>query len=123
MVICLPFTVFGILVVVFPQLIMLMPIFRPNECLMVKIDNDYGVTLAQLNVNTYVFIIVNWLEVIYLYYIWKKLKRVEQDQLNIKNEFGWITTCWIVFSIIYFLSVTVLPLLIAAEMDKEQQAK
>ena len=63
----------------FPSLVVIMPIFRPNECLMVKIDNTGSVSYSQMEANTYIFIIFNWLEVIYMYHTWRRLRRYDQD--------------------------------------------
>jgi hypothetical protein len=45
---------------------------------------------------------INWLELVYMYSVWRQLKKVNQDQLNIKNEVGLCTISWIVFSVVYF---------------------
>ena len=56
----------------------------------------------QLTINDISFVFINWLEVVYLFTVWNGLKRIEQDQLNIKNELKVTTNCWIAFSLLYF---------------------
>ena len=60
-----------------------------------------------MSLNQIMFIIVNYIEVVYLYITWRRLKQVDYDQLNIKNEFKAIVSCWIVFSVSYFFVVIV----------------
>lgn len=54
--------------------------------------------------NQVVFEVVNWAELVYLYYTTRRCMMLKQDQLNIKNELIITTLSWIGFSIIYFSS-------------------
>lgn len=53
------------------------------------------------------FVFINWLEIIFLIIYWLRLRKVKQDQLNIKHEFKTITATWTTFSMIYFILVQV----------------
>ena len=37
-----------------------------------------------------------------MYYTWRKLTKVNQDQLNIKSELKYSTVTWVGFSVVYF---------------------
>ena len=44
-----------------------------------------------------------WLENVVLYQVWRKLKRIKQNQLNIKNEFFIIVVSWTIFTVLAFV--------------------
>ena len=52
--------------------------------------------------NQFVFLFVNWLELAYMYSVWRRLQNINQNQLNIKNELLLSTISWILFSLVYF---------------------
>jgi len=102
------FTLFGMLVYSkMSPLFMLMPIYRSDQCHYVQLyGNDDTLPKYQVTTNQIMFYLVNWMELAYIYYVWKQLKKINQDQLNIKNELMLITWSWIIFSLFYFVTLT-----------------
>ena len=49
------------------------------------------------------FVIINWMETVLIFYYMRRLRKTDHDQLNIKSEFQRIATVWIVFSLIYYI--------------------
>jgi hypothetical protein len=43
-----------------------------------------------------------WLENVVLYQVWRKLKRIKQNQLNIKNEFFIMVVTWTISNVLAF---------------------
>lgn len=104
--ITIPMSLYTFLAFYFPMpFFLIVPVFRSDECRIIQVGMNYSIIKYQITINEIVFLFVNWLELAYLYYTWMKLKRVKQDQLNIKNEIQLITIWWIGFSFIYFIFV------------------
>lgn len=104
--------IWGVFVMIYIEdLFMLMPIYRSDECralILKKMNNqgqsDFSITYRSILINQLVFEFCNWVELAYLYFIYKKLTMVKEDQLNIKQELKIATICWIAFSLGYFLT-------------------
>ena len=80
-----------------------MPVFRCDDCRYIQIHlRSQIVYLWELNTNQLMFIIVNWVELAYLYYIYRKLKARRQTQLNIFIEVYFAAILWMFFSVFYF---------------------
>ena len=82
-----------------------MPVFRCDDCRILQVtrEDDQSIYLWELNVNQLVFIIVNWVELAYLYVIYRKLKTRRQTQLNIFIEVYFAAILWMSFSVFYFV--------------------
>ena len=75
-------SLFGLLVIIFIDwLLMFMPIYRSLECHYWQIirDPDDILRLYQIDVNQLMFFIVNWIELAYLYGLWRGLRRIKND--------------------------------------------
>lgn len=80
-----------------------MPIFRCDDCRMIQVeDKNQSIYLWELNLNQLVFILVNWFELAYMYFLYRKLKAKRQTQLNIFVEVIVAAYAWIFCSIFYF---------------------
>ena len=60
---------------------------------------------AEVSMNIYVFLIFNWLELAYLYYIWSKLKVYYSlnNRMNIKFEMVIVVFCWVGMTLSFLL--------------------
>jgi len=96
----------------------IVPIFRSNDCRYMQLRDGHDIVKYQITINNILFLFVNWLELAYLYYTWLKLKRLKEDQLNIKNEIKYITFWWILFSFLYFF-VSLVPKFEVSETQPE----
>ncbi len=83
-----------------------------------QLRDGHDIVKYQITINNILFLFVNWLELAYLYYTWLKLKRLKEDQLNIKNEIKYITFWWILFSFLYFF-VSLVPKFEVSETQPE----
>jgi len=98
---------YGIIVMLWlDPMFMFMHIYRRQKrhYLTIVQDDDIVIEKFRLTTNEMVFLIVNWIELAYMYYVWKQLSKINQDQLNIKNELLLTTVSWIIFSTLYFVS-------------------
>ena len=96
---------FGFLLYLIRPLAIFLPLYRENSCLYVQMYyRTKSVTFAKglLTMSRISFQIFNWIEIALLYFVWRKLNRINQDQLNIKREMAYATAFWWSFSIIYF---------------------
>ena len=101
---------YGILAFVYPDpFFFFMPILRADSCFYRIIElNDRGKDQQgalykwYMTLNEIIFVIVNWLEIAYLYRTHRKLRKVEHNQLNIKKEMTIAMIMWGSFSVIYF---------------------
>ena len=96
---------FGFVMYLIKPFVIFLPLYRGDSCLYVQMYyRTKSVTVAKglLTMSRISFQIFNWIEIALLYYIWRKLNRINQDQLNIKKEMAYATAFWWSFSIIYF---------------------
>ena len=95
----------GFLLYLIRPLVIFLPLYRENSCLYVQMYyRTKSATFAKglLTMSRISFQIFNWAEIALLYFVWRKLNRINQDQLNIKREMAYATAFWWSFSIIYF---------------------
>jgi hypothetical protein len=83
----------------------IMPIYRCDDCRMKQIEEGHTVYLWELNLNQMMFVIINWIELAYLYYVYRKLKAGRSTQLNIFIEVYIATYSWVFCSMFYFITV------------------
>lgn len=83
------------------------PIFHSYKCLREQSEGSDYLEFWKLTTNQVAFVLINYLELLFIVLTWMKLRKVKKDQLNIKNEFEMITFGWTAFSIFYFISVQV----------------
>jgi uncharacterized membrane protein len=97
-------TCVGVVMIIFKaELFMLMPIYRSDECnYIINYESVNGIKKYKLTTNQVIFEVVNWAELVFLYFTTRRCMLLKQDQLNIKNELIITTLSWIGFSILYF---------------------
>mmetsp|Transcript_1993 Transcript_1993/g.3512 ORF Transcript_1993/g.3512 Transcript_1993/m.3512 type:complete len:147 (+) Transcript_1993:753-1193(+) len=110
-----------------------MPIFRSVECFrFFRQRHDEGLApdskekfvleKDMLIANQLTFLFINYLELAYMYYIWRRLKKVKENKMNIRKELQVSTFSWIFFSVIYFVSIIFKSLAKGGSSDGDSSA-
>lgn len=69
-----------------------------------KNHKDGGnLSLLQMHMNQYVFLILNWVEIVFLYKTYRRLKK-QFYQVDIRLEMLCAVISWVVFSLFYLTS-------------------
>jgi hypothetical protein len=89
------------------------PIYRNDSCL--QIHYGYGGSFQSwaqsdkplykwfLTAQSTFFIFINWLEIVGMYLVFKGLRKIEMNKLNIKAEIKLAALIWSFFSVFYFI--------------------
>ena len=85
------------------ELLSFFPKRRVDRCTILQYTIQNSMEKWQLTNNNVFWGLINWLENVVIYQVWRKLKRINQNQLNIKNEFFIIVVTWTVFTVIAFV--------------------
>lgn len=84
----------------------IMPILSADSCFYIiagRMEEGGHLSEIQLHMNQLVFLILNWVELFYLYWTWRKLKKQFNQQLDIKREMLCAVFSWIGMSACYLL--------------------
>ena len=77
--------IYGLILLIFMYpLSVIMPIYKSDECLIMwykysKAKNTYNINKGMLTAQKLTFTIVNWLELVVLYKVWRNLKNCKQN--------------------------------------------
>jgi hypothetical protein len=100
----LPNLALGIFALISPYLYMLIPVYETYQCY-----DYYGLNSEQcfiIETNLCVFFSVNWAQTLILVLLLYTIRNVK-DELNLKKELTVIIGIWLVFSLLYFLSLQI----------------
>ena len=80
--------IYGAILLIFMYpLSVIMPIYKSDECLIMWYKyshaKTYNINKGMLTAQKLTFTVVNWLELVVLYRVWRNLKAYKQNQLNI----------------------------------------
>ena len=90
--------------------IMMLPTLGGESCFAMMVQSggqNFILPKYYISSHELVYMFVNWIELAYLYSQWRRLQKLEQNQLNIKMEFIVAVVAWIIFSNFYILAALI----------------
>jgi len=111
--IVLGFSCVGALGFFFYPFFIFTPIYRNDSCLGIHYGNTGGLFSWEnenkilykgyLTAQSTFFIFINWLEIVGMFMVFYRLRKIEMNKLNIKTEIKLATQIWTLFSVFYFV--------------------